>query len=337
MARLRSLLTRMAARLDGLRGRVLPAMAEPPGAALDEPVWCGLLARLDAATAQEAAGLGPTLADLVPLPFDPGLRRAGAARLPPAADWIMSFDRDGRVREAALRRLAGPASSVGRFTALAVRLNDWAPQVRTAAVEALARVGPLTPTGVIADASVFLLARRLAWKRGAEEALRLDDVFGAAGVAAAVADRLRDGRSGPLGRVLAHALRLPAYDAGLAELAHAARLPDVRATAAMALFRQEAVWPAGHGWAWVDKSMGVRRRVALTGRRAVGVAEPPGLLRRALADRSALVRKAAADVVVQRMHALPDLERLTDALAADRSAAVRDRADYIFRQLAARS
>jgi hypothetical protein len=253
----------------------------------------------------------------------------------PDAAWVLIFDADGYIREAALRRLASAACSTGRFVALTVRLNDWVPQVRTEAAQAVRRIWPLTSPNIIANAAPYLFRQRYNWLRWADESSDLDEVLSNPDVAASVISQLLEGRSGPLGRTLSQALRFPVYDVGVQKLAIEARLPDVRATAMKAMFSGKAVWPVGYGWAWLDKSMGLRRRVILTESRCISAREPSDLLDIALADRSALVRKIAADVVVERMRDLTNIAEIMPRLANDRSAAVKDRADYIRRHLGA--
>ncbi|WP_304171644.1 hypothetical protein [Phenylobacterium aquaticum] len=316
------------------RSQVPGPRTRMPFAVFDEAAFGASLAHLDLAKATDVLLLGGQFAATC-LPY--GDDRRTAARLAmqahPDAAWILCFDSDGYIREAALRRLNSPAETTGRLVALTLRLNDWVPQVRQQAVEAFRRVWPLTPPGVIAGAVPYLLRQRFIWRRWTHEGNCIDELLGDASVAAEVILLLLHGRSGSLGRTLAQALRFPVYDPALAKLALEARLPDVRATAMKTIMQGEAVWPIGHGWAWIDKTMGVRRRITLTERRSVSAPEPPDLLKAGIADRSALVRKVAAAVAVERMNNIPDITEIVAVLANDRSAAVRDRADYIRRHL----
>lgn len=308
-----------------------------PLAEFDESALQTSLAHLDLANATDVLLLGARFSAAC-LPY--GDDRWRAARLAmqshPDAAWVMCFDADGYIREAALRRLNSPAETTGRFVALTLRLNDWVPQVRQAAVEAFQRVWPLTSPTVIAAAVPYLLRQRFVWQRWTSEGDCLDEVLGDASVAAEVTSLLLCGQSGSPGRTLAQALRFPVYDAALPTLALQARRPDVRAIALKTVLHGKAVWPVGHGWAWVDKTMGIRRRTTLTESRSVSIPEPPGMLAAGIADRSALVRKVAATVAVERMNAIPEITDIVAALANDKSAAVRERADYIARHLGSR-
>jgi hypothetical protein len=318
------------------RRRVPGLHAGTPVATFHEGAFRDALAQLDSAEASDVLALGAGFAAAcLEYGRDRRLAAGVAMQADPDAAWILCFDADGFVREAALRHLTSSASSTGRFVALALRLNDWVPEVRREATQALLRVWPLTSPDLIASAVPYLLRQRFAWRRWAEEALCVDEVLRNPNVAMAVTSLLLQGRSGALGRTLSQALRFEVYDLALAKLAVEARLPDVRAMAMKTVFRGKAIWPVGYGWAWVDKSMGERKRVVLTESRKVSAPEPSNLLEAGIVDRSALVRKVAADVVVERMNDLPGIAEIASRLANDKSAAVRDRADYIVRHLAA--
>lgn len=311
----------------GLNASARPAM-------FDEDALRNALAQLDGAQASDVINFraGPAAACL-----SYGVDRRHVANVAMQAfqdaAWILSFDGDGYIRAAALKRLRSPARSVGRFVSIALRLNDWAPEVRAEAVDAARRVWSQTTPEIIAEATPYLLEQRFGWKRWAEEALCVDDVLGRSDVVVALTALLSKGRSGPLGRTLSQALRFSSYDLGLPNLATKACLPDVRAIAMKTLLSGKAVWPIGYGWVWTDKSLGKRRRVRLTESRTISISAPSDLLEIGLADRSALVRKIAADAVIERMHDLPDAVEIAHRLANDKSAAVRDRADYIKRHL----
>ncbi len=251
----------------------------------------------------------------------------------PDAAWVLSLDRDGYVRAAALQRLATPACSPGRFAAIVLRLNDWVPEVRAEAVEAAKRVWPTTPANVIAETVPYLLRQRFVWRRWTDEALCVDAVLSRPDVVEALTSRLLAGGVGALGRTLSHALRFPAYEAELVNLATNARRPDVRATAIKSLLSGLAVWPVGYGWTWIDKSMGYKRRIMLTESRRLSAPQPPNLVEIGLADRSALVRKITADHIVEHIDQLPGLADIASRLVADKSPAVRERGDYLVRHL----
>jgi hypothetical protein len=252
----------------------------------------------------------------------------------PESAWVLTFDGDGYIREAALRRLTAPAHSTGRFVAIASRLNDWVPQVRAEAISTAGRVWPSTSTDIIADAAPFLLRQRFAWARwGEQERALLDDALGRQDVAVHLGKVLMSGRFGPLGSILRNALRFPHHDPQLVDLAFGATSAAVRAVALKTLVDGRATWTVGYGLAWVDKTQGVCRRIPLIEGRDVVAPEPGVLIRKGLEDASALVRRIAASALIEYAADMPDAAEIANRLMSDRSAAVRDRADFLLRHL----
>jgi hypothetical protein len=252
----------------------------------------------------------------------------------PEAAWILSFDGDGYIREAALRRLSGPAHSSGRFIAIALRLNDWVPQIRAEAVNAASKIWPVTSAAIIAEAAPYLLKQRFIWRRWHEqERVLLDGTLWRHDVAAHLGQLFMNGMVGPLGSILRHALRFPSYDEQLVDLAFGAKLAAVRAVALKTLVDRRATWVIGHGWAWVDKVYGLRRRIPLLEHRNVSASEPEMLIRKGLADTSAQVRKIAISALIEHAADMPDTVEIAERLIHDPSPAVRDRANFLLRHV----
>ncbi|MCA2008759.1 hypothetical protein [Tritonibacter mobilis] len=78
---------------------------------------------------------------------------------------VFILHHDGYVREAALKQLDGSVGAPGCIYALFWRTNDWVPEVRQAAHEALARVLPQTSADVIVPALKAALPRIASWGR----------------------------------------------------------------------------------------------------------------------------------------------------------------------------
>lgn len=312
-----------------------PAVWNGPVARFRAAACLDALAWLDTARASEVLGYG-SHSGFDCIHYGTGRRQSALEALEdhPVAAWIFCFDRDGHVRQAALRRLSTPAITTGRFVAVAVRLNDWVPNVRQEAVEAFRRIWPITSPEVIAEAAPYLLQQRYLWRRWGDEALCIDEALGSPAATEVIVAKLLRSNVGGLGILLRQALRYEALDPSLVRLATEARRPDVRATALKTILTGKATWHVGYGRVWIDKSMTKERRVARTESRTVAITEPPGLLQAGLEDRSALVRKTAADVAVDRMHDLPDAAGIAARLAGDTSPAVRLRGDYMIRHLA---
>ncbi|HZF94567.1 MAG TPA: hypothetical protein VEZ20_06795 [Allosphingosinicella sp.] len=316
---------------DDLHRRGSPAVAE----ALDflDTLPAGAVVRADLVVRLEARLYHSPVR--IPGRFLGGLlsRRAGNPPDPdPDFAPILLFHGDGRVREGALNLLDGPVRSPFFFGAIALRLNDWAPPVRAAAAAAAARVFPATPAATVADAALSLLGASRLWRRwGPEEAL-LDAAFSREDVAAGLADRLAAARHGPMPSVLRHALRRSGMDAHLPMLAADAVIPGVRAVALRALIERRALWSAGFERQWVDRSMGVWRRKRVFAERPVATSlEAEPLVLAGAHDRSALVRKVAAEALSRRHTELANAEEVLALLVDDPNLSVRGSAAFIAR------
>jgi hypothetical protein len=252
---------------------------------------------------------------------------------------LFLFHRDGFIREAALDRSAKPPASPFFLAALAWRLNDWADQVRSAARDCAARLFPLTDADVVVGAAPLLLDRWRRWQRwGPEEIAIIDSMLRRPDVAERlVKDRFAKRLDGPLARELKYALRGPSLDPHLPFLAREAKHPAVRATALQALLQASASWPIGFGQEWIDKSFGRSRRVILTAKRPLttGRISADDVIREGLRDRSSLVRRVAADALIERPGTFPGIDEVIARLNRDRSGPVRERADFLARKWAA--
>ena len=250
----------------------------------------------------------------------------------PSLEYLFLFHRDGRLREAALLKVTGGLPSPFLFAAVLWRLNDWAEPVRQAAARCANRSFPVTDPSVVARTAAELLVRQATWGRWGHERAILDRVFGRDDVAAQLAELIARERTGPQASTLRHALRTPALDRHLERIAKSAVQPSVRALALNALIDGKAEWPSGTAWQWVDKSMGLRRRVTVFDQRPLTVAPPQGaLIASGVSDRSAVVRKAALTGVIQHLSGTAEARAFATPLMADRSPSVQERAEFILR------
>ena len=251
----------------------------------------------------------------------------------PGLEQLFIFHRDGRLREAALLRLSGGLPNSFLFAAVAWRLNDWAPPVRAAAVLCARRCFPATAPAVVAATAKALLVRRLTWVRWAHERQPLDEAFDRADVTKYLASIFIQTRTGPVATMLRHALSRPAIDIYLDEIARRAVQPTVRAVALETLIDRRAKWPIGYAWEWIDKSMGLRRRVIAFDNRGIDIATSRGaLITRGVHDRSALVRRVALDAVMRHLPGTSEGQEYAAKLAEDRSSSVRERAAFVLRR-----
>ncbi|HEX8379731.1 MAG TPA: hypothetical protein VF619_04165 [Allosphingosinicella sp.] len=248
----------------------------------------------------------------------------------PGLEYLCLFHWDGFVREAALDRIRGGARSAFFFAAIVHRLNDWVGPVRSAAARCAERVFPKTAAETAAGAAVTLLGRTEQWGRWDGERLILDRAFGREDVARALAQTLRTSVTGPMPRILRHALRRPAMDRHLLDLAREAAIPAVRATALRVLVEGRATWPGGLVRKWIDKSQGLYRHVRTLEERPLERPLPlEALAQIGVADRSAPVRRVAAEALVRHHSSLANAGMLLERLLSDENPAIARRAEFV--------
>jgi hypothetical protein len=251
----------------------------------------------------------------------------------PGLEYAFLLHGDGRLREAALELMKGGAPSAFIFAVIGARLNDWAPAVRNAARRCASRVFPATDPAIIAEAAIAMLGRIRDWRRWGEEASALGAAFARRDTQRCLADRFASGKTGPLGTILGYALEREGMDQYLPDLAANASLPTVRAVALRSLIERRATWRIGYARQWVDKRFGISRRVPVLGERQI-IGSPPLelLIARGARDRSALVRRIAADGLINHRLALANIDPIVETLARDRNVSVRERAEFIIRR-----
>lgn len=245
---------------------------------------------------------------------------------------LFIFHRDGRLREAALRKFNGPVSSPFMFAALSWRLNDWVAQVRTAAVECAARCFPQTDPLVVARAARVLFSRRGNWGRWDTEREVIDAVLCRPDVVSALATLVIRRRTGPNPTVLRAAMRDPTIDSELPRIAANAVQPAARAVAYQALITGEANWPQGWRWRWIDKTMGKRRKETAFASRPITIeASPETYILQALADPSGIVRSAAMSGLIRNRDTITNVEEIARRFIKDPARGVRERAEFILK------
>lgn len=269
-------------------------------------------------------------------------RRTREGHLPalaqaPGLAHLYLFHADGFVREAALRALSAPPASAFEIAAIALRLNDWVPEVRAAARKYAERTFPAISPEVAATSAEHLFTQIELRRRWSEEDRDiLIALFGRADTLAAMADRVMQMRSGPAARLLRQTLRNPAIDAFLPGLAATAHLTSVRAIALDALIMRRARWITGFERQWIDKIYGVSRRVPVfVERPIVHDLDVEALVAEAARDRATSIRKVTCTWLIAQMTALsPAMLEVVARLAEDKTPSVRDRAQFIQSRLA---
>ena len=255
-----------------------------------------------------------------------GLRRLGEVA---GLEWIYLFHGDGYLREAALNKIDAGAPGAFFVVAVAQRLNDWVGEVRNAARLCAARMLPRTAPEPLADAALFLLDRAPSWRRWTHDRDGLPASLIRGEVAPLLARSIGARPAGPMPKLLLRALRWPEMDAELPRLYREAVQPAVRAVALATLARGRARWPVGVEKKWVDKSLGRFVEVAVHDERPLAVAfDAAEFVRAGARDPAALVRRTAAQAMIDGGWGDPDSRELLERLAADPSPAVRERAFF---------
>ena len=256
----------------------------------------------------------------------------------PGLRYLFIFHGDGIIREAALRQIVSGLPSPFLFAAIAWCLNDWALPVRRAAAECARRTFPLTDAPVIAEAAIALLSRENSWRRWTDERAILIETLGRTDVASSLADIIRRKKTGAVASVLRRALQQESFDPYLQALALEAAQPAVRVVALQTLIDGFASWPRGFERQWVDKSMGIARRIRTFDRRPLGpmALQTQTTLRRRMilsgtADRSAAVRKVALDGLIRFRDQIADANEIATPLALDQSPSIRERVQFLLR------
>ena len=260
-----------------------------------------------------------------------------AVRSPRSLHWVDLCNGDGHIRERALQALDEPVPNAFVFALAARRLNDWVPQVRAAAQEAVLRVAPLSDPEQVSTALCVVLAAWSSWGRvETSDRQVILEVLSMARVANALKDRFITASSGPMASVLSQTLRTSALDADLLTIARQAVQPAVRARAFRVLLDGEASWVVGRRWEWTDVRYCHGRFTHVMAGRRVAAPAPArsALLVQASEDRSPIVRRVAAEALVRALDDLAeDALPLVRRLAADPARVVAERGAFVLKQL----
>jgi hypothetical protein len=235
-----------------------------------------------------------------------------------------------------MRTLSGGAPNAFFFTLAVRRLNDWVPQVRAAAREHLSRLAERTDPEHVVDALWNVLAHCGSWGR-MEDADRqsLADLISINRVAIALGSRIMEATAGPVTQILSQAGRVQALDHRLEEFAEAAIQPSVRAKAFRCLLEGRMVWVVGRKWRWTDIKWCKGRFEPVVEERAIAESvDFLACLRMALMDRSALVRRVAAEFLIKELKSIGDeATNFAEQLASDPSASVAERGRFVLASL----
>jgi hypothetical protein len=242
---------------------------------------------------------------------------------------LFLFSANGYVRESALARIQ-TADSAFVLAAIAYRLNDWAAPVRRAATGCTKRVFAQADPEVVAEAALFLLDRKSHWRRTDADAVVLDQAFARPDVVTCLIGRIATEQTAVVHQVFTHVLMSGLVDDRLLAIAQEASSAAVRATAFRTLIDGQATRRMGYDRQWIDKSFNISRRIPKFQSRPIERPAPlDRILELAARDRSAAVRRIAADGLVRHRRAVVDVDGLARLLREDRSRAIRQRIAFI--------
>jgi hypothetical protein len=257
-------------------------------------------------------------------------------KAPPDVDSFLDLaHHDGHRREATLRT-PGLSLDVPLAWGLALyRLNDWVPEVRVAAREMLPIHAQSANPAVLATSFLATLLEDLQWLRVTDqEEQAMAAVFCVPGVAEVMRSKLIAAMTGPASRIARQASRFPDMDSQWEEVARQSVQPSVRAVATRILISQKAIYQVN--WqeyqrcpsqTWRRSRRYLRERVAPTGLTFVEAIELSAQ------DRSAQVRRIAADALVRATHRLSREEwAIAEKLAVDRHASIRSLAQFVLQR-----
>lgn len=245
--------------------------------------------------------------------------------------WLFAYHDSGYVRQMAMQLIDMPPASPFDVGTLVYRMNDWVAAVRKVALDSAKRLLPLTDTAVIADSALFLLDYSKHLIRWDPEARALvDTAMQRSECLAAIIELICESRDGTGAKGLKALLPNEDLDPHIPTLAAEASQPHLRALAMRILLSGEVSWIDGYKPGLIEDYRGrfmQERNV---------VCRPLGLkvdldfwIEAAASDKSASVRKLAADALIARREtASPALDALALQLCTDRNEAVAERARF---------
>jgi len=247
----------------------------------------------------------------------------------PAMSRLLIHEPEGHAREAAVHALPAPEADPMLMALLVVRANDWVASVQSAAKSRLAETVHRADSSVLVPLVPELLDRVTTWGRGGSDVLEFFE--SRQDWPEILLESFLTESNGPLAVRLRLILKHPVLDAHVEALATRTMSSFVRAIATEVVLTGKTKWIRGYGYRWIDKTMGLRRRVAIWGEREVDIEDAvrASVLRKAARDRNVQVRKLTGDLLIREGLSETDILNL---LSVDKSVAVLDRVEFARRK-----
>jgi len=256
-----------------------------------------------------------------------------------SSTWLDFCNADGFARERSFRSTREAAPDGFLFSLALRRLNDWVPQVRHAAREHIHAIAARSQPSVIADALWGALPNVFSWGRMEDEDRQVFFSLAAKEtVAPLLKNRIIHATSGPSTKILVQIGRIPVFDPWLDEISTESVQPATRAKAYRCLFEHRTVWPVGRKWVWTDLKWCKGTYEPVIEQRQIKVTTPVlDTLKAAIADRSSIVRRIGAEILIKEIDALgDDANLLAKKLASDHSKYVSERGEFALTKLRSR-
>ena len=250
--------------------------------------------------------------------------------------WLDLISWDGYRREKTLRTLSGAAPNTFFFSLIVRRLNDWVPEVREAAREKLLDIAKASNPDYVVEALCIALFNWNSWGR-IEEADKkvLLQVICEDEIAISLRHKLISSISGPMPSLYSQLGRTPILDGNIEEIASLAIQPSVRAKAYRSLYEGRIRWIEGRKWEWTDIRYCKGRLKPIVSERKIDVhIALIDLVKRSAEDRSSIVRRISAEILIQEIEILDVIAReYAEKFASDKSDAVSERGLFALKKL----
>lgn len=250
--------------------------------------------------------------------------------------FLFCFDSDGYSREIAIKNISGPLKSPFEVITLIDACNNWVEVIRTEATNALRRCLGATHPVPIAKAFAFVVGFSRFWQRW-EPTIR-DEVmnsFFSDAVIGHVVDMVVRGQFRKPSAVMKLLLSRPSVDPYLLKIWREAQSPPVRAKALKTLCYRKAEWRTGYEDQWINKPLGLTKRVASISQRPIATeTDLDTLLTDAVNDKYVVVRRTAAQAIIDLFDDIkPETKSLISLLLTDDNNSIRSRGEFANRRL----